>query len=69
MCRIRDCCIHIGVGFEVAYLYVVGKFEGLKSEISNCTDLTLFLYICLSEWYYFLIGDHKVCPRHSLVKM
>lgn len=57
------------MGFEVAYLYVVGKFEGLKSEISNCTDLTLFLYICLSEWYYFLIGDHKVCPRHSLVKM
>ena len=43
--RSRDCYIHIGVGFEVAYLYIVGKFEGLKSEISYCTDLTLFLFM------------------------
>ena len=27
--------IHIGVGFEVAYLSELGKFDGLKSEISN----------------------------------
>ena len=23
--RLRDCCIHISVGFEVAYLYVSGQ--------------------------------------------
>ena len=27
--------IHIGVGFEVAYLYRVGKFEGQECEISD----------------------------------
>ena len=27
--------IHIGVGFEVAYLYRMGKFEGLGCEIGN----------------------------------
>ena len=27
--------IHIGVGFEVAYLYWNGKFEGQEREISN----------------------------------
>ena len=27
--------IHIGVGFEVAYLYRGGKFEGQEREISN----------------------------------
>ena len=27
--------IHIGVGFEVAYLYRVGKFEGQGCEISD----------------------------------
>ena len=27
--------IHIGVGFEVAYLYWDGKFEGQEREISN----------------------------------
>ena len=30
-----DNYIHIGVGFEVAYLSELGKFDGQKSEISN----------------------------------
>jgi hypothetical protein len=31
------------VGFEVAYLYRGGKFEGQEREVSNSTNLTLFL--------------------------
>lgn len=27
--------IHIGVGFDVAYLSELGKFDGLESEISG----------------------------------
>ena len=38
--------IHIGVGFEVAYLSELGKFDGLKGEISNEYGSHAFLYIC-----------------------
>ena len=34
--------MHIGVGFEVAYLPELGKFDGPKSEIGSSTILTLF---------------------------
>ena len=37
--------IHIGVGFEVAYLSELGKFDGLKSEISNEYGSHAFLYL------------------------
>lgn len=40
---LRGYCIHIGVGFEVAYLFRVGKFEGLGRGISNGDVPTLFL--------------------------
>ena len=31
----RGSYIHIGVGFDVAYLSELGKFDGLKSEVSG----------------------------------
>lgn len=37
--------IHIGVGFEVAYLSELGKFDGLKSEISSKYGSHAFLYM------------------------
>ena len=36
--------IHIGVGFEVAYLSELGKFDGLESEISSKYGSHAFLY-------------------------
>ena len=36
--------IHIGVGFEVACLSELGKFDGLKSEMSNkCESHAFFV--------------------------
>ena len=37
--------IHIGVGFEVAYLSELGRFDGLEREISSRYGLHAFLYI------------------------
>ena len=34
-CHSKGYYIHIGVGFEVAYLSELGKFDGQKSEISD----------------------------------
>ena len=41
---VRGYYIHIGVGFEVAYLSELGKFDGLKSEISSKYGSHAFLY-------------------------
>ena len=43
---LRGYYIHIGVGFEVAYLSELGKFDGLKSEISNEYESHAF-YVCM----------------------
>ena len=32
---LRGSYIHIGVGFDVAYLSELGKFDGLESEVSD----------------------------------
>ena len=39
--------IHIGVGFEVAYLYRVGKFEGQECEISDEISRLNYLLFCI----------------------
>ena len=53
--------IHIGVGFEVAYLSELGKFDGLKSEIGNeyGSHASLYLWQMEQEPKTILIGDHK----------
>ena len=40
--------IHIGVGFEVAYLYRGGKFEGQEREISNEYESHAFFVSCVN---------------------
>ena len=40
--------IHIGVGFEVAYLYRGGKFEGQEHEISNEYESHAFFVSCVN---------------------
>ena len=42
----KGICIHIGVGFEVAYLSELGKFDGLKGEISNECEPHAF-FVCV----------------------
>lgn len=37
--------IHIGVGFEVACLSELGKFDGLKSEMSNKCESHAFCVV------------------------
>ena len=41
--------IHIGVGFEVAYLSELGKFDGLESEISSKYGSHAFLCLVVIQ--------------------
>lgn len=41
--------IHIGVGFEVAYLYWDGKFEGQEREISDKYESHVF-FVSIKLW-------------------
>ena len=50
LCRCLVYYIHIGVGFDVAYLYRDGKFEGQECEISNVYGSHAFL--CKSSTQY-----------------
>ena len=45
--------IHIGVGFEVAYLYWDGKFEGQEREISDEYESHAFFVSVLCENYVY----------------
>ena len=44
--------IHIGVGFEVACLSELGKFDGLKSEMSNKCESHAFFVSCIEPTSY-----------------
>ena len=48
-CRFRGYYTHIGVGFEVACLSELGKFDGLKSEMSDEHESHAFCMCILAE--------------------
>lgn len=57
--------IHIGVGFEVAYLYWDGKFEGQEREISDKYESHAFFVSVYMGKLRVLNGYLQRFPRTS----